>query len=119
MKKKVLLSVFAAALVAAPAVSAKEVVGNQEEGPIFQPATPDQLNDKNFTGELTPAGTAQFDQSFKDSTKAKFGKDLEPKKGPDGKVLPDEFVVKGKAADKKAKAPAKGQKTLPKTHAVK
>ena len=119
MKKKVLLSVFAAALVAAPAVSAKELVGNQEDGAIFQPATPDQLNDKNFTGELTPAGKAAFDKSFKDSTEAKFGKNnLVPKKDEKGNVIPGEFVVKGNAKAP-AKAPAKGQKTLPKTHAVK
>ena len=118
MKKQVLLSVFAAALVAAPAVSAKEVAGNQEDGAIFQPATPDQLNDPKFTGELTPAGKAQLNKSFEDSTKAKFGKNLEPKKDKDGKVIPGEFVVKGNAKAP-AKAPAKGQKTLPKTHAVK
>ena len=122
MKKKVLLSVFAAALVAAPAVSARELVANQEDGPIFQPATPDQLNDKNFTGELTPAGKAAFDKSFEDSTKAKYGKTLEPKKDKDGKVIPGEFVVKGNAAANKAmqaKKPAAGHKALPKTSAAK
>ncbi len=115
MKKKVLLSVFAASLfAAAPAALAVESVSNHngtEAGPgyFFGPGE----------NELGAGAAADLVKSQEASTKAKFGKDnLVPKKDANGNVIPGEFVVKGNAKAP-AKAPAKGQKTLPKTHAVK
>ena len=120
MKKKVLLSVFAAALVAAPAVSARDLEGHVGDAPIFKAPTEADLNNPNYIGELTDKGQDLYNKSFEKSTQDKFKaakEDLVPKKDENGKVIPGQFVVKGNA-----KAPAKkpaGQKTLPKTHAVK
>ena len=114
MKKKVLLSVFAASLFAAAPAALAVDSSTTHNGEEAQPGYFFGPNEK----ELGPGVAVDLVKDQEASTKAKFGKDLEPKKGPDGKVLPGEFVVKGKAKAP-AKAPAKGQKTLPKTHAVK
>lgn len=117
MKKKVLLSVFAASLfAAAPAALATNGEVNHEGGE----ATPGTFFDAN--GDLTQGAKDGLNNVAMDATKGNFkaaGEKLVPKKGPDGKVLPGEFVVEGKAPAKKAMAPKAGQKALPKTSAVK
>ena len=116
MNKKVLLSVFAASLVAAPtALAADELVN--------VPHVKDVATTANTNQEVT-----SLDQ-LKPSADAKLGQDA--KKATDkangivGKeVAPGEFhyVGKGKPAANKAmqaKKPAAGHKALPKTSAAK
>ena len=113
MKKKVLLSVFAAALFASPAALA---TNNGEVPNPGSEATPGDFFDAN--GDLTQGAKDGLNNVLEGKTKDRYGKNnLEPKKDKDGKVIPGEFVVKGNA-----KAPAKkpaGQKALPKTSAAK
>ena len=112
MNKKVLLSVFAASLVAAPtALAADELVN--------VPHVKDVATTANTNQEVT-----SLDQ-LKPSADAKLGQDA--KKATDNsngivgkEVAPGEFhyVGKGKAAAKKAMAKPAG-KVLPKTSAAK
>ena len=112
MKKKVLLSVFTASLVAAPtALAADELVN--------VPHVKDVATTANTNQEVT-----SLDQ-LKPSADAKLGQDA--KKATDNangivgkEVAPGEFhyVGKGKAAAKKAMAKPAG-KVLPKTSAAK
>lgn len=85
---------------------------------------------KPFSPELTDKAKEGLNNVDADSTKAKFnenGEKLVPKKDANGNVIPGEFVVEGSAKEAKkeakkeeGKAPAAaGQKTLPKTSAVK
>ena len=113
MKKKVLLSVFAASLFAAGPAALAVDSSTTHNGTEAQPGYYFGPNEK----ELGPGVAADLVKDQEASTKAKFGKDnVVPKKDKDGNVIPGEFVVKGNA-----KAPAKkpGQKALPKTSAAK
>ena len=90
---------------------------------------------KDFNSGLTPEAKKGLNNADADSTKAKFkaaGEEIKPKLDKDGKAIPGEFVVSGKAKDaakpagKDAAKPgaakssaAAGQKAIPKTSAVK
>ena len=101
---------------------------------------------KDFNSGLTPEAKKGLNNADADSTKAKFkaaGEEIKPKLDENGKAIPGEFVVSGKAKDaakpagkdaakpagKDAAKPAgkdaaksssaAGQKALPKTSAVK
>lgn len=84
----------------------------------------------NNEGGLTQKAKDGLNNVDAESTEAKFnenGEKLVPKKDANGNVIPGEFVVEGSAKEAKkeakkeeGKAPAAaGQKTLPKTSAVK
>ena len=85
---------------------------------------------KDFNSGLTQKAKDGLNNADADSTKAKFkaaGEEIKPKLDQNGKAIPGEFVVSGKAKDaakpagKDAAKPgaAAGQKALPKTSAVK
>lgn len=140
MKKVLLSSVAALAVFAAAPVFANNQgyvhtgdLNNQKpvEGKDFF------LDDasKDFNSGLTQKAKDGLNNVDADSTKAKFkaaGEEIKPKLDKDGKAIPGEFVVSGKAKDaakpagKDAAKPgaakssaAAGQKALPKTSAVK
>lgn len=124
MKKQVLLSVFAASLFAAPVALANNNGAVYNEGGF---ATGPEFFTNN-EGGLTQAAKDGLNNVDADSTKAKFnaaGEKLVPKKDANGKVIPGQFVVEGKAkaAANKAMAPKAGAKAagkvLPKTSAAK
>ena len=104
MKKKVLLSVFAASLfAAAPAALAQEVSApNGVTG-----TSKDNSHDLTFD-QVTPE---PFNAAQVDTSKAKTGK-------ANNAVVDKDGVLREKGKTAPAKKPA-GQKTLPKTHAVK
>ena len=110
--KKVLLSSVVALAVFTAASPVFAIQGNSNDADTtFNPFTED--------GNLSDQAKAGVDSQLKDKTSDNFkksGQKVEPKKDKDGKVIPNEFVVSGKP---KAKAPAAGQKALPKTSAVK
>ena len=116
--KKSLLSVLASGLVV---TAVAPVALAQNEGEHRDATTP--ITGKDVFGpnanELTQYGKDGLNNVDYKTTPADFkkaGEKLVPKKDADGKVIPGEFVVEGKAKAPAAKA---GQKTLPKTHAVK
>ena len=122
--KKVLLSSVAALAVFAAATP----VFAENEGALYGNENAPVIFDKE--GNLTKEGEAGLNNVDAETTKAKIeaaGQTVEPKKDENGKVIPGEFVVKGaaKAEENKGakkeegKAPAAGQKALPKTSAVK
>ena len=90
---------------------------------------------KDFNSGLKQPAKDGLNNADADSTKAKFkaaGEEIKPKLDENGKAIPGEFVVSGKAKDaakpagKDAAKPgaakssaAAGQKALPKTSAVK
>ena len=90
---------------------------------------------KDFNSGLKQPAKDGLNNADADSTKAKFkaaGEEIKPKLDKNGKAIPGEFVVSGKAKDaakpagKDAAKPgaakssaAAGQKALPKTSAVK
>ena len=140
MKKVLLSSVAALAVFAAAPVFANNQgyvhtgdLNNQQpvEGKDFF------LDDasKDFNSGLTQKAKDGLNNVDADSTKAKFkaaGEEIKPKLDKNGKAIPGEFVVSGKAKDaakpagKDAAKPgaakssaAAGQKALPKTSAVK
>ena len=110
MKKKVLLSVFAASLFAAPVALAADEFQPVAPGPNhFENAKFDETG-KEFT--LADVTQGEVNDKLTASSKAKTGKANNATVDKDG-------VVRGKG---KAMAPAKkpaGQKALPKTSAVK
>lgn len=110
MKKKVLLSVFAASLFAAPvALAADELVN--------VPHVPGQDYVNNIENQPVN-GLLDLKESADKGLEAKAVKETEKANGLKAEKTKDgyKFVGKGHPA---TKAPAKGQKTLPKTHAVK
>ena len=119
MKKKVLLSVFAASLFAAPVALAAD---------DFQPVAPGPKHFENAkfntSGEdfkLTDVTQGEVNGKLTDSSKAKTskanGQDVVDYKD---RVEEGKLVGKGKAAANKAMAPkAAAGKVLPKTSAVK
>lgn len=111
MKKKVLLSVFAASLfAAAPAALAQEVSapnGVTASDNAVTGTSKDDSHDLTFE-QVTPE---PFNKAQVDSSKAKTGKANNANVDKDG-------VLREKGP-KAPKAPAKGQKALPKTSAVK
>ena len=119
MKKKVLLSVFAASVFAAAPAALAVDSSTTHNGTDAKPGYFFGPNEK----ELGPGVAADLVKDQEASTKAKFGKDnLVPKKDENGNVIPGEFVVKGNAAAKKAmpaKAGKAGHRALPKTSAAK
>ena len=118
MKKKVLLSVFAAALFASPVALAQNEGQHNSKDDNATSLTGADVFGPN-ANELTQYGKDGLNNVDYKTTPAKFnkaGEKLVPKKDANGKVIPGEFVVEGKAKAPAAKA---GQKTLPKTHAVK
>ncbi|WP_448904931.1 hypothetical protein [Gemella sp.] len=127
MKKQVLLSVFAAALFAAPVASANNT-GSQFDPSNKQPLVGGDLFTNDHDG-LTQYAKNGLNNDDAASTAAKHkaaGEKLVPKKDANGKVIPGEFVVEGKAKDaaKKPMAPKAGSKApagkvLPKTSAAK
>ena len=127
MKKQVLLSVFAAALFAAPVASANNT-GSQFDPSNKQPLVGGDLFTNDYDG-LTQYAKNGLNNDDAASTAAKFkkaGEKLVPKKDANGNVIPGEFVVEGKAKDaakKPAMAPKAGAKAagkvLPKTSAAK
>ena len=82
---------------------------------------------KDFNSGLTQEAKNGLNNVDADSTKAKFkaaGEEIKPKLDKNGKAIPGEFVVSGKAKDAAKPGAAKssaaaGQKALPKTSAVK
>ena len=129
MKKVLLSSVAALAVFAAAPVFAND--GHVHTGSLDNKT--EVTGPEFFTNSesgLTPEAKKGLDNVDAESTEAKFnenGEKLVPKKDANGNVIPGEFVVEGSAKDAKkeakkeeGKAPAAaGQKTLPKTSAVK
>ena len=85
---------------------------------------------KDFNSGLKQPAKDGLNNADADSTKAKFkaaGEEIKPKLDKNGKAIPGEFVVSGKAKDAAKPAgkdaakssAAAGQKALPKTSAVK
>ena len=132
MKKVLLSSVVALSLFAAAATVFANNQGYVHTGDLDN-QKPVEGKDffvddatKPFSPELTDKAKEGLNNVDADSTKAKFnenGEKLVPKKDANGNVIPGEFVVEGSAKEAKkeeGKAPAAaGQKTLPKTSAVK
>ena len=126
MKKKVLLSVFAAALFASPAALANNDGQHYSVDDNKVSLTGDDVFGKE-PAELTQYAKDGLNNVDADTTKAKFnaaGEKLVPKKDANGKVIPGQFVVEGKAkAAAKKMAPKAGVKpagkVLPKTSAAK
>lgn len=104
MKKQVLLTVFAAALFAAPVASANNGVQGEQFGNGEAPNLFD--NDGNLTGEAHAGATNHYRGTTLAKNKKANGNYVE--------VKPGEFVFKGKAP---VKTP--GKKVLPKTSAAK
>ena len=136
--KKVLLSSVAALAVfaaAAPVFANNQgtefVPGSNKQALQGSDIFDDNAADQPFRAGLTQRGKDGLNNVDADSTKAKFkaaGEDIKPKLDKDGKPIPGEFVVTGKAkaAGKDAAKPgaakasaAAGQKALPKTSAAK
>ena len=110
MKKQVLLSVFAASLFAAPVVSANDLfpIGNG------------QGTDYVTNPEGTPAtGLADLKASYDNGLEGKAVKLTEKANGLKAEKTKDGYKLVGKGQAAKAPAAKAGQKTLPKTHAVK
>lgn len=125
--KKVLLSLVAALAVFAAAAPVFANDGHVHTGSLDNQEV--VKGEQFFTdneGGLTQAAKDGLNNVDAESTEAKFnenGEKLVPKKDANGNVIPGEFVVEGSAKEAKkeeGKAPAAaGQKTLPKTSAVK
>ena len=125
--KKVLLSSVAALAVFAAAAPVFANDGHVHTGSLDNQEV--VKGEQFFTdneGGLTQAAKDGLNNVDAESTEAKFnenGEKLVPKKDANGNVIPGEFVVEGSAKEAKkeeGKAPAAaGQKTLPKTSAVK
>ena len=129
MKKVLLSSVAALAVFAAAPVFAND--GHVHTGSLdnkTEATGPGFFTDNE--GGLTQEAKNGLNNVDAESTEAKFnenGEKLVPKKDANGNVIPGEFVVEGSAKEAKkeakkeeGKAPAAaGQKTLPKTSAVK
>ena len=109
MKKKVLLSVFAASLFAAPVALAADNFQPVAPGPNHFDGASNGDNSADF--KLTDVTQKEVDASLT----AKQIKKVEAKNN----VTVDKDGVLREKGPKAPKAPAKGQKTLPKTHAVK
>ena len=144
MKKVLLSSVAALAVFAAATPVFANNTGNVHTGNLDN-NTPAQGKDffvddanKPFSSELTPEAKKGLDNVDAESTKGKIeaaGETVKPKLDENGKPIPGEFVVEGAAkadakadakkddakasAATKASAAAAGQKSLPKTSAVK
>ena len=129
--KKVLLSSVAALAVFAAAAPVFANDGHVHTGSLdnkTEATGPGFFTDNE--GGLTQEAKNGLNNVDAESTEAKFnenGEKLVPKKDANGNVIPGEFVVEGSAKEAKkeakkeeGKAPAAaGQKTLPKTSAVK
>lgn len=125
--KKVLLSSVAALAVFAAAAPAFANDGQGHTGSLDNKTevTGEQFFTNN-EGGLTQAAKDGLNNVDAETTKAKIeaaGETVKPKLDENGKPIPGEFVVEGAAkadAKKDVKAPAAaGQKSLPKTSAVK
>ena len=111
MKKKVLLSVFAASLFAAPVALAADELVNVPNVPGQDYVTNVENNSAKDLLELKESADKGLEEKAVKATEKANGLKAVPTK--DGYKL----VGKGQAA--KAPAAKAGQKTLPKTHAVK
>ena len=109
MKKKVLLSVFAASLFAAPVALAADNFQPVAPGPNHFDGASNGDNSADF--KLTDVTQKEVDASLT----AKQIKKVEAKNN----VTVDKDGVLREKGPKAPKAPAKGQKALPKTSAVK
>ena len=109
MKKKVLLSVFAASLFAAPVALAADNFQPVAPGPNHFDGASNGDNSADF--QLTDVTQKEVDASLT----AKQIKKVEAKNN----VTVDKDGVLREKGPKAPKASAKGQRTLPKTHAVK